>query len=107
MNPIDDKIFQNYINFNKNRNIQLNNNNQNKMNAINKTFENNNFSNYKYNNEVPKLKKPFIEREGDWICFKCHNLNFAFRTNCNICHITKKDNQILIKKNCLYFINNK
>ena len=28
-------------------------------------------------NEEKKKKKPFVEREGDWICFNCDNLNFA------------------------------
>ena len=45
-----------------------------------------------------KKKKPFVEREGDWICFKCKNLNFAFRTNCNRCHLTKSENQKIIQK---------
>lgn len=36
-----------------------------------------------------KKKKPFVEREGDWVCSKCKNLNFAFRTNCNRCHVPK------------------
>ena len=40
-----------------------------------------------------KSKKTFIERPGDWICYKCKNLNFAFRTNCNRCHLTKSENQ--------------
>ncbi len=40
-----------------------------------------------------KCKKNFIERPGDWICYKCKNLNFAFRTNCNRCHLTKSENQ--------------
>ena len=45
-----------------------------------------------------KKKKPFVEREGDWICFKCKNLNFAFRTNCNRCHLTKNENQKIIQQ---------
>ena len=40
-----------------------------------------------------KYKKPFIERPGDWICYNCNNLNFAFRTNCNRCHLTKSENK--------------
>ena len=45
-----------------------------------------------------KKKKPFVEREGDWICFQCKNLNFAFRTNCNRCHLTKNENQKIIQQ---------
>ena len=40
-----------------------------------------------------KNKKPLIERPGDWICSGCQNLNFAFRTNCNRCHLPKEGNQ--------------
>lgn len=85
-------------------NIQFNNNNINQMdnNYLN-SLELNNKSNFQNNNMYYKFKKPFIEKAGDWICFNCNNLNFAFRTNCNRCHITKKDNNILIKKNCYLF----
>lgn len=44
-----------------------------------------------------KDRKQFIERTGDWICFNCQNLNFAFRTNCNRCHISKIENQQFIQ----------
>ena len=36
-----------------------------------------------------KKKKPFEIREGDWTCFDCHNLNFAFRVLCNRCGLSK------------------
>ena len=45
-----------------------------------------------------KKKKHFIEREGDWICLKCNNLNFSFRNICNRCHLTKTENNSLIIK---------
>ncbi len=32
-----------------------------------------------------QAKKPAHERQGDWVCGKCHNLNFAFRNSCNLC----------------------
>jgi hypothetical protein len=35
------------------------------------------------------VKRPLIEREGDWKCDSCSNLNFAFRSECNRCHLTK------------------
>ena len=38
-----------------------------------------------------KKKKNFSERAGDWVCFKCKNLNFSFRNNCNRCQLTKND----------------
>ncbi len=37
-----------------------------------------------------KKKKPLIERKGDWQCPKCHNLNFAFRQQCNRCSLSKE-----------------
>ena len=82
-----------------NGNYQFNND-QNQMNNNNylNSLEFNNNPNFQNNNMYYKFKKPIIEKAGDWICFNCHNLNFAFRTNCNICHLTKKDNNILIKK---------
>lgn len=40
-----------------------------------------------------KSKKPFIEKPGDWICCRCKNLNFAFRTSYNRCHLTKSGSQ--------------
>lgn len=42
-------------------------------------------------------KKPLIERKGDWICLRCHNLNFSFRTHCNRCHFRKNENTLLMK----------
>lgn len=31
------------------------------------------------------------EREGDWRCEACSNLNFAFRSECNRCHLTRTE----------------
>ena len=36
-----------------------------------------------------KNKKNFEEREGDWNCYFCRNLNFTFRKKCNKCGIFK------------------
>ena len=38
---------------------------------------------------IKKKQKPFTEREGDWICNSCKNLNFAFRVECNRCKLPK------------------
>ena len=50
-----------------------------------------------------KKHKPFMEREGDWVCSKCKNLNFAFRTRCNRCHLQKSE---LEKRNNTKYNNN-
>ena len=44
---------------------------------------------YSNNFKMKKKVKPFIERSGDWFCFNCKNLNFAFRLVYNRCHISK------------------
>ena len=44
---------------------------------------------YCYNKLYKRKQKPFTEREGDWICNNCKNLNFAFRVECNRCKLPK------------------
>jgi hypothetical protein len=41
----------------------------------------------KNNNQKYKEKRPF-----DWICNRCNNLNYSFRTFCNICNLPKSQN---------------
>lgn len=43
-----------------------------------------------FNKFQRKKIRPFTERSGDWICKNCRNLNFAFRNECNRCHLSKK-----------------
>ena len=43
--------------------------------------------------ERRKKKNNFVKREGDWICYKCKNLNFAFRSICNKCKLPKKESE--------------
>ena len=40
-----------------------------------------------------KKKKEFVEREGDWPCYRCKNLNFAFREKCNKCQMTRDESE--------------
>ena len=56
-------------------------------------FINNISSKYYFNNFVKKTTKPFAEREGDWICPGCKNLNFAFRLHCNRCKLPKENSE--------------
>ena len=37
-----------------------------------------------------KEKKKLVKKRGDWICPNCSNNNFAFRENCNRCHLPKQ-----------------
>lgn len=57
----------------------------------------NKIQNYGLNKENKKKNKPFIEREGDWICKICKNLNFAFRLECNRCKIPKDSESKIIR----------
>lgn len=41
--------------------------------------------------EKDKMKKRVEERNGDWDCYKCKNLNFSFRKRCNRCNTTKEE----------------
>lgn len=56
-------------------------------------MNNNQFTlNNKQGNVIKKKnpkKKKLNERDGDWTCFKCKNLNFAFRSFCNRCQMSK------------------
>lgn len=49
----------------------------------------------KGNNKQKKQnkKKNFVEREGDWTCFYCKNLNFSFRKKCNRCKALKVNSE--------------
>lgn len=40
-----------------------------------------------------KKKKGFAVREGDWTCFYCQNLNFAYRKHCNRCKALKEHSE--------------
>ena len=100
----EERIINNYYNkiLNQNNNYQNqetnyntmlfsynNNNNENNLqdNSL-RTISNKSIRNFK--NKVDK--KIFDKREGDWLCPKCHNLNFAFRIICNRCKIPKPKN---------------
>ena len=79
---------------NMNSNI-YNKNDNNKMN----------FRQFQLNSSVMnppmerKKHKPFTERAGDWVCYKCKNLNFAFRVMCNRCHLAKNESEKMAEKN--------
>ena len=51
-----------------------------------------NIHNYCFNKVYKRKQNPFTEREGDWICNNCKNLNFSFRIECNRCKLPKGNN---------------
>ena len=64
------------------------------------------------NNEREKMKnkkkKNFVMKKGDWICYNCKNLNFAFRDKCNKCKLNKEESEqkyIIAGKNILSELN--
>ena len=108
---IDNGYFFTPKNFKKNdyTNNNYNNNNNiiNNINLNNNINKNNNFNN---NSEHKKTKKSKLkEREGDWTCFFCKNLNFSFRKKCNRCGIQREKSEIFYDnymENLKKFINN-
>jgi hypothetical protein len=48
---------------------------------------------FNYELKLNNKKKKFIERQGDWRCSKCKNINFSFRNKCNKCQISKEESE--------------
>jgi len=71
---------------NKNLNLNLS-----RKYSQNEETNTNNNDNNSYNNKQKNYR--FVERQGDWICIKCKNLNFSFRVICNRCKLPKSDTQ--------------
>ena len=69
--------------------------NSNIGNKFKKLSLNINCGNYQKNNVVKKKKKKqeFVEREGDWSCYRCKNINFSFRNKCNKCLLSKEESE--------------
>ena len=61
--------------------------NQNEKFLFSKNTNKKNKKSKKNNNQKYKDKRPF-----DWICNRCDNLNYSFRTFCNICNLPKSQN---------------
>ena len=70
-----------------NNNKFYNNNNNNNNNNVKKCF--NIKSNLKTQKKTIFSNKNIEEKNGEWICSKCNNLNFYFRKFCNRCNNSK------------------
>ena len=42
-------------------------------------------------NKNNKKNIEFVEREDDWSCYKCKNINFSFKGKCNKGQFSKDD----------------
>ena len=73
------------------KNIQSFGNNGNKFGHLPLHFQN--FQRKKVDDKKKKKKQEFVEREGDWSCYRCKNINFSFRNKCNKCQFSKEDSE--------------
>ena len=106
----------------RNNALNLNNDLKNSLNPSfhfflnkNMTFNSNSIINKEGFSQIKKEKKKkkknkknFEEREGDWNCYFCKNLNFSFRKKCNKCAVFKNYSEKLHDKcmeNVLSIIN--
>ena len=111
----DNTIFP-FSNINNSNNLYYNNNSSSFVNCDinninNRNIYHKNFNCYQNNqneeenilSKIPKTKKgkktqkKLIQkyknkRPYDWICNRCLNLNYSFRSVCNICKLPLKDN---------------
>ena len=58
-----------------------------------KTTFKNDYSKNQSNKRKKRKNKEFVEREGDWSCYRCKNLNFKFRNKCNKCGLNKEESE--------------
>ena len=66
-------------------------NNGNKFGHLPLHFQN--FQRKKVDDKKKKKKQEFVEREGDWSCYRCKNINFSFRNKCNKCQLLKEESE--------------
>ncbi len=75
--------------------------------SINQQIIKNNIN--KFENNIENINKKNLNflsgRIGDWICFSCKNLNFAFRGFCNRCKISREESDNFVHQyNILNYI---
>ena len=57
-----------------------------------------NFQKKNVEKKKKKKKQEFVEREGDWCCYRCKNINFSFRDICNKCQFSKEESEKKFKE---------
>ena len=65
----------------------------NKFGQLPLNFNRCNFQKIKSDKNKKKKKQEFMEREGDWSCYRCKNINFSFRNKCNKCLLSKDESE--------------
>ena len=76
-----------------NVNTCLNNSIGNKFGQLPLNFTRGNFQKINVDKKKKKKKQEFVEREGDWSCYRCKNINFSFRNKCNKCQLSKDESE--------------
>ena len=64
---------------------------RNKCNRCSKNMKPKTIEEMNKKHEEKRSKKKAKERNSDWLCLNCKNLNYGFRKNCNRCLIERKE----------------
>ena len=71
--------------------------NRKKITLEKNTSHKNRYFNYDLKNinkkNLKNKKKKFCEKDGDWPCYICKNINYRFRNKCNKCGISKEESE--------------
>ena len=73
--------------------LKIKQSNQNQTYNYNYKTSNLNDNSCKNSKMKSSNMKKFSQRDGDWVCLNCKNLNFSFRNNCNLCRLPKENSK--------------
>ena len=71
----------------------MNNSIGNKFGQFPQYFNHGNFQKINVDKKKKKKKQEFEEREGDWPCYRCKNINFSFKNKCNKCLLSRDESE--------------